>query len=152
MGSVIFNGRMGELFFFLTLSLSSFVQTGNEQLNGFKEFTFGTTHEKYRNLVLELVDGDIELYTLNTDNLKIDGISFSYFRLTFNKRKLSVISIHTKNNGGSAFLKLLTKTYGEIKLAKSKKNSQWKNLKMTLIYESSKNGKEAIVSFYSDKF
>ena len=85
--------RWGEILLFLTLSLSSFAQTGNEQLNGFKEFIFGTTHEKCKNLVLELVDGGIELYSLNTDNLKIDGSSVGYIRLTFNKRKLIVISI-----------------------------------------------------------
>jgi hypothetical protein len=117
-----------------------------DQANGFENYKFGTSAVIYKDLTLEIDEGNTKLYSLNTLP-QINGAQLAYVRLTFCKNQLSAISIATKNSTAPKFLHYLIGNFGPANCAK--KNSEWKSKKVYLIYEPSVN--DAIISYYSNE-
>lgn len=143
---------MKHFLLFILLPFLGLSQTGTlSELKGFKNYTFGTTPDAYKNLTLEIEEGNTKLYSLNEPGL-VDGVELEYVRVTFTKNKLSDISIQSKNSTGARLLQNLKDSYGEpTRINKSKKNYEWLNSKVQLLYESNKSGSDATVSFSSKK-
>jgi hypothetical protein len=119
---------------------------------GFKNYLFGTSPNDYKNLVLEIEEGNTKLYTLNEPGLVIDGVEVEYLRVTFTRNKLSDISIQSRNSTGKKLLQNLRENYGEpTRVNKLKKSYEWKNEKLQLLYESNVVGSDATVSFSNKK-
>lgn len=117
-----------------------------DKTNGFENYKFGTQPGNYKNLTLEIDEGNTRLYSTDPKEIKIDGVSFSYIRLTFTKNNLSGIVISTSKASGTAILHYLKNQYGEP--IKQKNELIWKGYKIKLIYEAINNNKDAVVTFY----
>lgn len=114
--------------------------------NGFEGFKFGTPKEAYRNLTFELEEGSSRLYTANPAEIKINGVQFESVRLTFIKNRLSAIALSTKNATGMSCFRFLKEQYGD---PVNKKNQYyWNKPDMTIVFELSKNKKDAYIDFY----
>lgn len=121
-----------------------------EKNNGFKQFVFGTSPAEYKNLTLEIDEGNLKLYSLNQAG-KIDGIEFEYIHLTFCKNKLSAISLKTKNLTGEKLLRSLIEENGApTKSLPQNDKYEWANKKVQLLFDSS-NGKDAAMDLYNNK-
>lgn len=115
--------------------------------SGFEGFRFGTPKEAYRNLTLEVEEGNSRLYTMSPNEIKIEGVQFESIRLTFINNKLSVIALSTKNATGQTFLNFLKDQYGNP--VNNKRNQYcWKKTDMNIVFELSKNKKDAYIDFY----
>jgi hypothetical protein len=115
--------------------------------SGFEGFRFGTPKEAYRNLTLEVEEGNSRLYTVSPNEIKIDGVQLESIRLTFINNKLSVIALSTKNATGLACLSFLREQYGNP--VNNKRNQYcWKKTDMNIVFELSKNKKDAYIDFY----
>jgi hypothetical protein len=139
---------------FLIIVIISFVglfQNNNEleKCHGFEEFTFGSSKQLYKNLTLELEEGNSQLYTVNSTTVKLNGVQLDYFRVTFIKNKLTDISISTKNTTGAVLFKYLKDNYGSPK--KLKNRFEWIGNKVHIVFELYNNNKDAYVDFYSNK-
>lgn len=114
--------------------------------SGFEGFKFGTPKEAYQNLTFEFEEGSSRLYTANPDAIKINGVQFESIRLTFIKNKLSALALSTKNATGLNCFRFLKEQYGD---PVSKKNQYyWNKADMTIVFELSKNKKDAYIDFY----
>ena len=145
---------MKNIFLCLLFPLISLSQTNTKlySAKGFKNYVFGSSPESYKNLTLEIEEGNTKLYSLNEPGLVIDGVELEYLRVTFTKNKLSDISIQSKNSTGTRLLQNLRENYGEpTRVAKSKKTYEWLNDKLQLLYECNMTGSDATVSFSSKK-
>ena len=133
------------------ISFSSLFQnnTALEKCHGFDEFTFGSSKQLYKNLTLELEEGNSQLYTVNSNNTKLSGVQLDYFRVTFIKNKLTDISVSTKNTTGAVLFKFLKDNYGSPK--KLKNRFEWIGKNVHIVFELYNNNKDAYVDFYSNK-
>src|SRR5688572_4053195 len=104
-----------------------------DEKNGFKQFQFGTSPSEYKNISIEIDEGDSKLYSV-TGALVIDGVEYEYIRLTFTKNKLSAISMQTKNSNGQKFFQTLKASYGEPKLVQKLKHYEWKGNNVQLVF------------------
>ncbi|MEO6304530.1 MAG: hypothetical protein ABIP51_15325 [Bacteroidia bacterium] len=121
-----------------------------DEKNGFETYVFGSTPAQYKNLTLEIEDGNTKLYSLNQSNIALQGAEFEYLRITFYNNKLSAITLQTKNATGQKFLQSLKESYGEpVKLTKPKENYEWVSNKYRLLYEANAAHNDATVSFYA---
>lgn len=118
-----------------------------DEINGFENFKFGTPKENYKNLSIEIDEGNVKLFSVAPEEIKIQGIEFDNVRLTFIKNKLNAIVLTTKNSTGKVFLELLKTKYGTPKTFKG--NCEWSGKKVLLIYESYDTGNDAVINFYS---
>lgn len=109
-----------------------------DEKNGFDQYKFGTSPELYKNISIEIEEGNSKLYSALAPII-IDGVQFEYVRLTFEKNKLTAISIQSKNSTGQKFLQSLKSSYGDPKLLPKTKNYQWLGNKVQLIYTSLAN-------------
>lgn len=118
-----------------------------DESNGFENFKFGSSQADYKNLSIEIDEGNIKLFSVSSDQININGIQFDNVRLTFLKNKLNAIALTTRNSTGKAFLELLKAKYGTPKTFKE--NCEWSGKKVVLIYEPYDAGTDAVVNFYS---
>lgn len=134
---------------FLISICSGFI-LNNETLdncNGIDRFVFGTPKEQFKNITLELEQGNAQLYTMNASALKIPGVEISDLRISFIKNRLSAISIVTKNASSAALLKYLKNTYGNP--TKHKNQLEWSGKHVDITFELYGNSKVAALDFYS---
>ncbi len=110
---------------------------------GFENYKFGAHSGDFKNLTLEIEQGDTQLYSATIDNIK--DTKFSYLRLTFFKNKLSSIAIQTKGSTGANLLAHLKQKYGQPK--KLKTGYEWLGKKVQLVYEPL-DANEAVAYFY----
>ena len=141
---------------FISLFQLSFNQLGQgnkfNESKGFKDYIFGTSPDNYKNLTLEIAEGNTKLYSLDQTTITIDGVDMNYIRLTFTKNKLSNISLQSKNSGGEKLLQQLKETYGEpTRISPTKKSYEWLSDKLHLLYEKDTGGTNATVSFSNKK-
>lgn len=121
-----------------------------DQQNGFNVYIFETPPNGYRNLMLEIDEGNAKLYSLDKDPIIIASVEFEYVRITFFKNKLSAIAMQTKGGNGARFLQSLKEAYGQpTKPKPNKENYEWVSPKLHLIYETNPSGKDATISFYN---
>jgi len=139
---------MKSLLLILLCPLFSLSQTVKQNSkNGFGNYVFGTSPSEYKNLSLEIDEENTKLYS---GQITIEGVEFSEVNVTFNKNKLSVISVRTKNSTGNKFFQTLKETYGQPRpSSKIPGNFEWSSEKVYVVYEKNKNGNDAIVSIYS---
>lgn len=130
---------MKLLFLAVMLSFSGMAQ------QKFGDFTFGSSPSEYKNLDLEIDEGDTKLYSSSS---KVEGLELADLNITFTKNKLSGIALRTKNAGGEKLLKTLKDTYGE-PVIKSASRMEWKNAKLQIFFEKDKTGKDASASIYT---
>ena len=140
---------MKKIFFLFLIPFLSNAQTSKlDEKNGFDAYTFGSAPTQYKNLTLEIEDGNTKLYSVNLSS--INGTEIEYLRITFFKDKLSAITIQTKSANGAKFLQNLKENYGEpVKLTHPKENYEWVSNKYRLLYEQNTSSGDATVSFYS---
>ena len=139
-----------KLFLFLLLTPYFTFNFNNEKLdkcNGIGNFVFGTSKEQFKNMTLEIEQGNSQLYTIDSGTLKIDGVQLDYLGVSFIKNKLSTVSVSTKNFTGAAFFKYLKENYGTP--IKTKNQFEWRGKHITIILELYKNNKDASIDFYS---
>lgn len=118
-----------------------------DESNGFENFKFGSPQASYKNLSIEIDEGNIKLFSVSPEEIKITGIEFDNVRLTFLKNKLNAIALTTKNSTGKLFLDLLKSKFGAPKIFKQ--NCEWSGKRVLLVYEPYDTGKDAVVNFYS---
>lgn len=118
-----------------------------DKCNGIDRFVFGTPKEKFKNINLELEQGNAQLYTMNAASLKIPGVQISDLRLSFIKNRLSAVSLNTKNKSGPALLQYLKNNYGNP--TKHKNRLEWTGKHVTITFEAYGKSKEAALDFYS---
>ncbi len=121
-----------------------------DQQNGFNVYIFETPPSNYRDLMIEIDEGNTKLYSLDKDPIVIAGVTFDYLRITFFKNKLSAIAMQTKGGNGARFLQALKEAYGQPTKPKSnKEHYEWVSTRLHLIYEQDPSGKDATISFYN---
>ncbi|MGZ4099134.1 MAG: hypothetical protein ACXVNM_09655, partial [Bacteroidia bacterium] len=80
---------MFKFSFILLLTVSCYSQNLKlDAANGYNAFKFGSSPKDFKDLTLEIDDGNTKLYTLERPVINIDGIVFDYVRLTFLNNKL----------------------------------------------------------------
>jgi hypothetical protein len=130
----------------LIIPVLCFVFSNTVNSSGFEGFKFGTPKEAYRNLTFEFEEGNSRLYTASPGEIKIAGVQFESIRLTFINNKLSAIALSTKNATGLSCFRFLKEQYGD---AINKKNQYyWNKPEMNIVFELSKNKKDAYIDFY----
>lgn len=117
-----------------------------DEKNGFDQFKFGSSPSEYKNLTIEIDEGNSKLYSVS-GSLIIDGIEYEYIRLTFTKNKLSAISMQTKNANGQKLFQTLKASYGEPKLVPKLKHYEWKGNTIQIVYANLPNS-EGAIDFY----
>lgn len=139
---------MKLIFFLLLFSPLNFILL-NENLdscNGIDNYIFGASKDSFKNMSLEFEEGNSQLYTLNSDAIKISGVQFDFIRITFIKNKLSAISLSTKGDTRAAFFKYLKDKYGAP--IKNKNRFEWNGKLVKIVFEFYNNSKDAAVDFY----
>ncbi len=124
----------------------------NERLNscnGFDKFVFGAPKESFKDLVLEIEEGDSRLYTIDPKSISVPGVEFEYIRVSFIKNKLATIAMLTKDSTRGAFFQILKANYGTP--SKTNRNYEWIGKNVRIIYEPYKKGGEAAIDFYCRK-
>lgn len=133
--------------FVFMLPLLGFIANGKlNECNGFEKFVFGTSKESYKNLNLELEEGNSRLYEAEPGDIHTNGVQFDFIRLTFTNNRLSAIALSTKNATAAAFLKCLPT--GMVPLAKVKKHFEWLGKQVRIVYEPYTGNKDASIDFY----
>ena len=142
---------MKKIILFTLISFSGISQNNKlDTKNGFDAFIFGSTPGEYKNLALEIDEGNVKLFSAPKYPLKISEIEFQNINITFVKNKLSCISMQSKNSNGTKLLQVLKETYGEPnKSVPSKGSYEWLSTKVELVYEKSLSSSEATISFSS---
>src|ERR1035437_10315913 len=139
--------KMILLFLFPLLGLAQ--NNKLDKKSGFANYFFGTSPNEYKNLMLELEEGNSTLYSLEQSPIRIDGIEFEYVRVTFYHNKLSVISLRTKNSMGAKFLQAIKENYGEPTKSNSKNETyEWNSNKIQLVFANNVFNKDAVIDFY----
>jgi hypothetical protein len=129
--------------------LVSAQNTKTNEKNGFENYIFGTSPGDYKDLVLEIDEGDTKLYT-SQNPVQVNGVEFEQVNVTFCKNKLSSVTLKTKNATGTKFLQTLKETYGEPGKSNSAKgNYEWLDQKLHLLYEKLGTTADASISIYS---
>jgi hypothetical protein len=131
----------------LFTGLESLAQTSGKA--GFDKFIFGSSPSDYKDIRLEIDEGNTKLYTSKT-HPSVSGVDFDAVNLTFNSNKLTSVAVKTINGTGNNFLKALKDSYGAP--AKSNPSTgvyEWKNNQINLIFQKNSNSQDASVSFYS---
>lgn len=132
-----FNPVMKKIIFALLIPF--FAASQNAKLDekyGFEQYIFGTSPREYNNLVLEIDDGSVKLYSASQSFTKFEGVKFEDLNMTFNGNKLSAISFKTKSSTGLKFFKKLKEMYGEPKkYALQKEDYEWLGAEVMLLYE-----------------
>ncbi len=118
-----------------------------EKCHGFENYTFGSSKQLYKNLSIEIDEGNSQLYNVNVNEVKMAGVQLDYLRVTFIKNKLTDISLSTKNNTGAAFFNFLKDNYGSPK--KFKNRFEWLGKNVHIVFELFDNNKDAYVDYYS---
>jgi hypothetical protein len=118
-----------------------------DEANGFKNFKFGTQPSDYKNLMIEIEEGNSKLYSVDNASIVIDGIQYEYIRLTFIKNKLAAVSLRTKNGNGSKCFQDLKNNFGLPKKNVKENSQEWNGSKVQLTYMSV-TGNDAIADFY----
>lgn len=141
---------MKKLLVLLLLPFFGIAQNNKLQgKSGFENYIFGTTPAEYKNLTLEIDEGNTKLYSAST-KVNMTGVEVADMNITFVKNQLSTICLKTKNSTGQKLLQNLKENYGEPNKSGSLKGSyEWIGDKLHLIYEPVKNGTDATASFYS---
>jgi hypothetical protein len=119
-----------------------------DEKNGFMQYKFGSAPSEYKNLSIEIDEGDTKLYSVPGSSIVIDGIDYDYIRITFTKNKLTAISMRTKNSNGQKLFTDLKTLYGEPKLVQKLKHYEWKGNKVQLVFANLANNDGAI-DFYT---
>ncbi len=141
---------MKKIILLLLISFSCISQNKLDDKNGFDTYIFGSPPNEYKNLSLEIDEGNVKLYTLTPCAIKMSEIEFQNVNITFIKNKLSAISLQSKNTTGIKLLQILKETYGEpTKSNPTKGNYEWLSAKVELLYEKHPSAKEATISFSS---
>lgn len=118
--------------------------------NGFDSFIFGTAPNSYTCLTLEIEEGNTKLYNSSTRQTSAKDLEFEDLSLTFNKNRLSVITIRTTGQWAETFMKKFKEMYGEpTKSNKPKGTFEWLGSKVQLVYELNAKNNSAVITFYS---
>ena len=117
-----------------------------DESNGFENFKFDSPQTTYKNLSIEIDEGNTKLFSIATNEINIKDVEFDNIRLTFIKNKLNTIALTTKNSTGKVFLDFLKSKYGNPKIYKD--NFEWMGKKVILIYQPYNSGNDAVVNFY----
>jgi hypothetical protein len=137
----------------LLILVSFLAKAQNSKLddkNGFDNYKFGTAPGEYKNLALEIDEGNVKLFSLEKCSIKLNDVEFQNVNITFVKNKLSAISLRSKNSGGIKLLQVLKENYGEPNKSNAAKGSyEWLSAKVELLYEKQGSSKEATISFSS---
>lgn len=120
-----------------------------DQQNGFNIYIFETPPSNYRDLMIEIDEGDLKLYSLDKSPIVIAGVEFDYLRITFFKNKMSAIAMQTRGGYGPRFLQALRETYGAPVKKPNKEIYEWVSPRLHLIYEAAPGGKDGTISFYN---
>jgi hypothetical protein len=141
---------MKTVFILLITSFWGFFQRSLpiEKCYGFEKYTFGASKQLYKNLSLEIDEGNSQLYNVNVNDVKMTGVQLDYLRLTFIKNKLTDISLSTKNNTGIIFFNFLKNNYGSPK--KLKNRFEWLGKNVHIVFELYDNNKDAYIDYYSN--
>ncbi|MBA3664619.1 MAG: hypothetical protein H0W61_10470 [Bacteroidetes bacterium] len=116
---------------------------------GYNIFKFGSSPKEFKDLSLEIDEGNTKLYSLDKPSIIIEGIDYDFVRLTFLNNKLATISLQTKNLSAHKLLQVLKEEYGSPKINPKTKACEWKGNLVEVIFTSSKN--IAVVDFYGKK-
>lgn len=138
--------------FFLLLLLPFFCLPQNQKLdaaNGYSYFKFGSSPKDYKDLMVEIDEGNTKLFSLDKPIINIDGIEFEYVHLTFLNNKLVTISLKAQNLSAHKMLQFLKETYGHPKINPKNKACEWKGNAVDLVFNNTKN--VAVIDFYSKK-
>lgn len=139
-----------KTFLFLLIASHFTFTLNNDKLDkcsGIANFVFGAPKDQFKNMTLEMEQGNSQLYTIDSGALKINGVQLDYLRVSFIKNKLSAVSVSTKNSTGAAFFKYLKENYGAP--IKTKNLFEWRGKNITIVLELYKNNKDAAIDFYS---
>lgn len=129
------------------ISMSFSLKTDNlNTCNGFGKFVFGAPRESFANLTLEITEGSLQLYHIDTKEVNIPGVDFEYIRLSFIHNKLTAIAMLTKNSTRENFLGILKEKYGVP--TKRNGNYEWSGKYVRIVYEPYKNSRDAAIDFY----
>jgi hypothetical protein len=120
-----------------------------DAVNGYSYFKFGSSPKDYKDLIVEIDEGNTRLYSLDKPIINIDGIEFEYVHLTFLNNKLATISMQAKNLSAHKMLQFLKETYGDPKINPKNKACEWKGASVDLMFNNTKN--VAVIDFYSKK-
>lgn len=139
---------MKIFFSLLILSLIGFGQSIGklDENNGFMQYKFGTAPENYKELSIEIQEGDTKLFSASNTS-QLNGIEFEYTRVTFFKDKLYDVTLKSKNAGATKLLQNLIESYGKPLLVKG--NYEWQGKKVLLVYQKFKGENDAVISFTS---
>ena len=128
--------------------MSLWTSTENlDQKNGIGIYTFGSSPSSYKDLYLEIQEGNTTLYSSDEDYIQIDGVKLDYVRVTFIKNKLAAIALGTKGKSGFKMYQYLIDNFG--KPQQLKKSAEWNGSKVQLSFEKTSDGNDAVVSLYS---
>jgi hypothetical protein len=135
------------VFLILFTGLESVAQTSEKA--GFDKFIFGSSPSDYKDLRLEIDEGNTKLYTSKTPP-SVSGVDFDAVNLTFNSNRLTSVAVKTIHGTGNNFLNALKSSYGTpVKSNPSTGVYEWKNDKVNLIFQKNAHSQDASVSFYS---
>ena len=140
---------MKNIIFAFLVPFFAFSQNNKlDQKYGFEKYVFGTSPKEYSNLVLEIDEGAVQLYSYGQSFTRFENVTFEDVYITFNKDKLSTISFKTKNATGSKMLQNLKQIYGEPKKSLINKGDyEWLGVKVKLLYEPISTT-DALITFY----
>lgn len=136
---------------FLISVLSSIAQNIKlDEKNGFEHYIFGSSPSTYTDLSLEIEEGNVKLYTSSVKQSLARDINYENVSVTFNKNRLSAITIKSSGESAATFLTKLKEMYGEPnKSTKEKGKYEWQGKKVYLLYESNLKANQATINFYS---
>lgn len=139
---------MLKIFLLIIFPLFAICQNKLDE-SAFEEYKFGTSPSEYKNLTLELDEGNSKLYSTTSPLLQINDVQVENFNLTFNKNKLSGIRFNTKNSTGTKLFETLKQKYGEPKKNNSTKGSfEWTGTKIQVVFETKPGSNDAVISVY----
>ena len=138
---------MKTLLFLLINLPFTFLNEKLDRCNGIENYIFGTSKDQFKNITLEIEQGNAQLYTVNSSTISISGVQLDYIGISFIKNKLSAIAVSTKNATGSIFFKYLKDNYGPP--VKTKNQFEWRGKHITIVFQLYKNNKDAAIDFYS---
>ncbi|MBS1634478.1 MAG: hypothetical protein JST26_01060 [Bacteroidetes bacterium] len=118
-----------------------------DQKNGFGIYIFGSSPNTYKDLYLEIQEGNTTLYSSDEDYIKVDGVKFDYVRVTFIKNKLAAIAMGTKDKSGFKMYQYLIDNFG--KPLQLKKSAEWNGSKVQLSFEKTADSNDAVITLYS---
>src|SRR3954462_8806891 len=82
-------------------------------INGYGQFKFGTSPQEYKNLDIEIEEGNLKVFTVNDNSVHIDGVEILYTRVTFNRNKLAAVYITTGGKTGPKIYEYMVNQFGK---------------------------------------